>query len=413
VKSHIVKHWMTTHPSLPNPPKMGFKITGRFKDCLSRQVSEALKISWSKDSILNSKAEYGHNTVSRLSVVEDVWERRDRERLEEEQEEIRKELVAKFRMEKSAFNKIQPSGRSGVITPTGTVCNIVSEERYENDNENDNENDRQPENDNEQASPDQTTTTSNGPSNGSQVTLGQSNGSPRTPLVYTKGGYGGQDEHPWLKVIHEGVDENGGGLEGGGGEDDKRVDPIIYYETDEDEFLDINDHSPAVATREPALLLRKGTHKSKNTAKRDVVALRRGGSGSEYDLAYFKLWWARMAIEGRKQAKEQLRQEEDFKMTKGAGRMRMNERMYVNIRRGPQTANKEMVSTNQNQLNNPQDQKSLRGGHCLEGDHSFVGVGRGSPVSDIYEVIYEQPRDCDMENVSEADTGTGSLNLIL
>ena len=193
------------------------------------------------------------------------------------------------------------------------------------------------------------------------------------------------------------------------GEDDKRVDPIIYYETDEDEFLDINDHSPAVATREPALLLRKGTHKSKNTAKRDVVAPRRGGSGSEYDLAYFQLWWARMAIEGRKQAKEQLRQEEDFKVTKGARRMRM----YVNVRRGTQTENKEMVSTNLNQLNNPQGQKSLRVGHCLEGDHSFVEVGRGSPVSDIYEVVNEQPRDCDMENVSEADTGTGILNLIL
>ena len=116
-----------------------------------------------------------------------------------------------------------------------------------------------------------------------------------------------------------------------------------------------------------------------------------------------------MAIEGRKQAKEQLRQEEDFKVTKGARRMRM----YVNVRRGPQTENKEMVSTNLNQLNNPQGQKSLRVGHCLEGDHSFVEVGRGSPVSDIYEVVNEQPRDCDMENVSEADTGTGILNLIL
>ena len=39
-------------------------------------------------------------------------------------------------------------------------------------------------------------------------------------------------------------------------------------------------------------------------------------------------------------------------------------------------------------------------------------VGRGSPVSDSYEVVNEQPRDCDMENVSEADTGTGILNLI-
>ena len=81
-KSHIEKHWMTSHPSLPDPPKMGFNITGRFRDCLTRQISEALRISWSSDAILNSKAEYSQNTVNRLSVVEDVKERRERERQE-------------------------------------------------------------------------------------------------------------------------------------------------------------------------------------------------------------------------------------------------------------------------------------------------------------------------------------------
>ena len=388
---------MTTHPSLPNPPKMGFTITGRFKDCLSRQISEALRITWSKDAILNSKAEYSHNSVNRLSVVEDVKERRERERLEEVQEEIIKELVAKFRMEKSTASNTQPTGRGGVNTPTGTVCNIVLDGPDENDNENDNENVKQSENDNEQASPGQTTTTGNGPSRGSQVTLGQSNGSPRTPLGYTKGGCGGQDEHPWLKVIPEGVDESGGGLEGGGGEDDKRVDPVICYETDEDEFLDGVDPSPAVATCEPALLHRKGPRKNKNTAKRDVVAPRRGGS--EYDLAYFKLWWARMGIEGRKQAKEELRQEEDIKVTNGTRRKK-----YVNIRRGPQTDYKEMATPSPDQLNKPRFQEILGVGDSLEGEHSSVGAGRGSPVSD-YDVIIEQPRD--FENENEADTGEG------
>ena len=46
-----------------------------FKDCLSRQISEALRINHSKDMLLNSKGEYGHNSVSRLTVQEDVWER--------------------------------------------------------------------------------------------------------------------------------------------------------------------------------------------------------------------------------------------------------------------------------------------------------------------------------------------------
>ena len=55
VKSHIVKHWMKTHPSLPNPPKMEFKVTGKFKDCLTRQISEAVRIGNSRDTLLNSK----------------------------------------------------------------------------------------------------------------------------------------------------------------------------------------------------------------------------------------------------------------------------------------------------------------------------------------------------------------------
>ena len=79
----------------------------------------------------------------------------------------------------------------GVNTPTGTVCNIVLKGHDENDGENADENVKLPENDendDDQTCQGQTTTTSNGPSKGSQVTLGQSNGSPLIPLVYTKGG---------------------------------------------------------------------------------------------------------------------------------------------------------------------------------------------------------------------------------
>jgi hypothetical protein len=94
-KSHIVKHWMTSHPSLRIPPEMEFSVTGMFKDCLSRQISEALRINFSKDVLLNSKGEYGNNTVSRLTVHEDAWKRRERDRLEEELEELNKKQVQK------------------------------------------------------------------------------------------------------------------------------------------------------------------------------------------------------------------------------------------------------------------------------------------------------------------------------
>ena len=99
-KSHIVKHWMTSHPSLPSPPAMEFSVTGRFKDCLSRQISEALMINNSTDVLLNSKGEYGHNSVTRLVVQEDVWTRRERDRLEEEQADLNKKQVEQFKHQK-------------------------------------------------------------------------------------------------------------------------------------------------------------------------------------------------------------------------------------------------------------------------------------------------------------------------
>ena len=104
-KSHIVKHWMTSHPEQDTPPIMDFKITSMYKDCLSRQIGEALKINFSKDNILNSKGEYLSNCISRLTVEEDAWERRERSRQEEESENLEKAEV-------EAFMKMKQRGTS-------------------------------------------------------------------------------------------------------------------------------------------------------------------------------------------------------------------------------------------------------------------------------------------------------------
>ena len=71
-KSHIVKHWMTAHADLPSPPQMDFSITAMYKDCLSRQIGEALRINYTKDVILNGKGEYLSNTISRLTIEEEI-----------------------------------------------------------------------------------------------------------------------------------------------------------------------------------------------------------------------------------------------------------------------------------------------------------------------------------------------------
>ena len=63
--------------------------------------------------------------------------------------------------------------------------------------------------------------------------------------------------------------------------------PIIFYETDEDEFLDKLDSSPAEATDGPDTGLRGGPGKSRNTAKQLGSARRMDTIG--YELAYFNL----------------------------------------------------------------------------------------------------------------------------
>ena len=138
VKSHIVKHWMTTRPSLPSPPEIEFSVTGMFKDCLSRQISEALRINNSIDVLLNSKTEYGHNSVSRLTVQEDVWERKERDRQTEEQEKLNKQRVEEFKRWKSKPGDMHTVGGEQTGHYPGSHCTPEgqTEERiYETDDE--------------------------------------------------------------------------------------------------------------------------------------------------------------------------------------------------------------------------------------------------------------------------------------
>ena len=77
-KSHIVKHWMRSHPNLETAPHFNIKILRQYRDCLSRQVGEAIAILLSPDNLLNSKNEYIQNCISRVTVEEDKYSRRKR-----------------------------------------------------------------------------------------------------------------------------------------------------------------------------------------------------------------------------------------------------------------------------------------------------------------------------------------------
>ena len=87
---------MISHPEEPNPPYFSIKILKKFRDCLSRQIGEALQIFYSNDHLLNSKSEYMQNCISIVTVCEETQERKERERREEEEEQQEKENLERF-----------------------------------------------------------------------------------------------------------------------------------------------------------------------------------------------------------------------------------------------------------------------------------------------------------------------------
>ena len=328
MKSHITKHWMNSHPSLPSPPKMEFTISSMFRDCLSRQIGEALKINFSKDILLNSKAEYLSNSVSRLTIKEDAWEMRERTRLEEEQDELNKKRVEEFKKLKTA--NIVPANHETVTTLVTEPCkmeeNTAKQDQsaqehsnYETDEEEFGSSDQEYETDEEEFSPEEATT-SRGNSTRQPVGLGQSNGSSVDILVISPEYPQRQDEHPCVKTVWE-MDAGGGGGVGG-------------YETDEEEFLDSSEcrehQHQLISVTTP--IQARGAVENENTAKRKTETVTRSGPRNKnkikgYQLTYLNLWWNRMDREARKDKMERERKGEESRLKeclrRGARRGRM------------------------------------------------------------------------------------------
>ena len=72
--SHIVKHWHSCHAEERDHPKFIFRNLSFYKDCLSRQVAEAILIHY---------YEYNANCLTRVTVEETKFERKKTERNEE------------------------------------------------------------------------------------------------------------------------------------------------------------------------------------------------------------------------------------------------------------------------------------------------------------------------------------------
>jgi hypothetical protein len=114
---------------------MNFSITAQYRDCLSRQIGEALRINYMKDNIWNSKTEYMSNSVNRLTIEGDAWERKERSRQEEEEEELNKRQVEEFMKLKSvqqATQNILPGMSRQDTTPAVNVPCTVPCKKDEN-----------------------------------------------------------------------------------------------------------------------------------------------------------------------------------------------------------------------------------------------------------------------------------------
>ena len=98
---------MTSHADDQDNSEFIFRVLSSYKDYLSRQVAEAIRIHYTGDVLLNSKNEYNANHLSRVVVEENVFQRKKRERQEEAEEMEEKKRWEVFK----ANHKHQPKRR--------------------------------------------------------------------------------------------------------------------------------------------------------------------------------------------------------------------------------------------------------------------------------------------------------------
>ena len=107
-KSFMLSHWMSQHATQMVPPVFEFRIIGRYRDCLSRQVAEALLIE--DRGNLNKKSEFTSNHISRLESGLSQWEK-------ERAMEVESNERANFRSNINNFINVIKNVRSLITLP--------------------------------------------------------------------------------------------------------------------------------------------------------------------------------------------------------------------------------------------------------------------------------------------------------
>ena len=67
--------WFLHHPEEQEKPDFKFRVLGQYRDAMTRQIKEALRVQ-NRPGNLNSKGEFGGQTIPRLVVEQNEYERR-------------------------------------------------------------------------------------------------------------------------------------------------------------------------------------------------------------------------------------------------------------------------------------------------------------------------------------------------
>ena len=113
-----MKHWFLDHPEEVDPPKFRVRFIGSYKDAMSRQVKEAIRIQ-NRPGSLNSKGEYGGGRITRLVVEKSAVDKKKEEiktRRKQEEEDV---LWENFLMKKQGATEKRKgkAGEDGVPAP--------------------------------------------------------------------------------------------------------------------------------------------------------------------------------------------------------------------------------------------------------------------------------------------------------
>ena len=119
-ESHQVKHWLLHHQELKGPPAFRYKIIASFKDPMTRQLSEAVRIELRGSEVLNSKSEYSRCRVPRLRVDLEGWKQKQSKESTNQAEPHLNEEAEKSLQEDSSNNKRKKDQGEGINIQTST-----------------------------------------------------------------------------------------------------------------------------------------------------------------------------------------------------------------------------------------------------------------------------------------------------